>query len=244
MRMSKSKVLLYSQCPRKFQFRHILKIPEPMHPAARIGIDVHDICDKFFDKIDLNTKNAEEHFVQVIKQMTPIDACEKMILYLTNFCNYEIKRFNEMEDKTNYIPKFREVEFNMKEHNIKGFVDRIDKTPEGYVLLDYKTGVPKNMREHMYELSLYAKGVEEEKGIKIAKIGVLKLKNKNKILDLSDVSENDRTKALDLTLKVRQLVAEEEFDKNVGNHCFYQCPENYKSLCRKIDNGEIKHIVD
>lgn len=70
------------------------------------------------------------------------------------------------------------VEFKMKNSNsvyLKGKIDRIDESPEGLTVLDYKTGSPKNYREE--------DGIAEHAKIQLAlyKYAVTKLLKANKV---------------------------------------------------------------
>lgn len=238
MRLSKSKVLLYAECPRKFDFQYNKKMEYETHPSAIIGKDVHDICDKFFDKINLNAKDIEHEFRTVIADLTPVDFPEKGIEYLHNFVNNELgilALFENYKNNWDFImPAYREVKIINKEYRINGIIDRINLLEDGtFIVIDYKTGAAKSMKHYMYELSLYAWLAEQELGIKVTKVGVYKLKNKRKILDIADVTTEDKQRALDYTLQVRQLIADEQFDAKKGVGCYW-CPPLYKALCEKM----------
>lgn len=238
--MSKSKVLCYASCPRMFKFNYILRLPTQMHPAAIIGINIHDMAEKFFDKVDMSRKDIKEHYQEIVNELLP-NMCEKTKLYADNFITLELQRRQLANDNNTisfYKPTYREVK---AEHDgIKGIIDRIDQLPDGtYALIDYKTGQPKNIKHYMYELSLYAWLAEKTLYIKVSKVGIAKLKNKGKILELFDITQTDMEQAVAITKNVKQLIKDEEFDMKKGSACYY-CP--YKNICDKLE--ERKERID
>lgn len=250
-RMSKSRVLLYAGCPLKYKFIKILKIPMIMHPSAGIGKKVHKVCEDFYKdfKID-NTSQTMEYITNkvniLIGQLTPKDIDDKGKDYLKNFGTYVLQTIELANDKKIHYnnPEYTELKVINEEHSIIGYIDRVEDVPGvGWTIIDYKTGTPKPMKEYMYELSLYAWLIENDPKIpidKIVAVGIVKLKNKGKILDTRPITNEDKLKALGLTLQVRDLIADEQFEPKKGKDCYW-CPLQYKSLCEKLKNGEIKH---
>lgn len=240
--MSKSKVLTYLACPRMFKFGNILRLPQPQHPAAAIGTVIHDMAEHFFDKIDMNRKDIAIHYKEIVYGMLP-NICDKTKLYADNFITFEInRRLEAIENNTmnTYKPAYLEVKVDF--NHIRGIIDRIDLIPGvGYVLIDYKTGQPKNIKEYMYELSLYAWLAEKVLKIKIVKVGVVKLKNKKKHLELFDVTQEDMKKAVTITQNVKDKINAEEFPMKKGGTCYY-C--GYRNVCEKLEERkERKELI-
>lgn len=250
-RMSKSRVLLYAGCPLKYKFIKILRIPMVFHPSAGIGKEVHKVCENFYKefKFDNEHQRIEQAKIEIdilLKKLTPKDIDEKGLDYIKNFGTYVLQTIEYANNKKikYYNPKYTELKVVNEEHNIIGYIDRVEFIYGiGWVVIDYKTGTPKNIREYMYELSLYAWLIENDPKIpidKIVAVGIVKLKNKGKILDIKPVTDEDKMKALALTKQVRDLIADEQFEPKKGKDCYW-CPSQYKSLCEKLKNGEIKH---
>lgn len=61
VRLSPSAITLHLQCPRKFYYRHIEKIPEKPSPFQIRGRIVHKVLEKFFD-LDFVEKAKEVHW--------------------------------------------------------------------------------------------------------------------------------------------------------------------------------------
>lgn len=233
--ISKSKVLCYVDCPRLFKFKYILKLPEQVHPAAGIGKNIHSMAENFFKKA--KPKSNKDECFEIIKGLLPDQPCEKTKLYATNFHTLIMQGVEEHGE----IKKPAYLEVVVEFEGIKGIIDRIDELPNrSYGIIDYKTGSPKNIKHYMYELSLYAWLAEKALNIKITKVAVDKLKNKGKIHEWHDVTQDDMTKAVALTRKVEGLIKAEEFDMKKGQTCYW-CP--HKDLCYKMEQRQ-KGIFD
>ena len=240
--MSKSKVLSYIACPRMFKFGNILRLPRVKHPAAEIGTAIHDMAEIFFDKIDMSREDIAEHYKEIVYDMLP-NMCDKTKLYADNFITFETnRRLNAIEEDImgTYIPAYLEVKVDF--NHVRGIIDRIDLIPGiGYALIDYKTGQPKNIKEYMYELSLYAWLAKEVLGIKVVKVGIVKLKNKKKHLELFDVTQEDMEKAVAITQHIKDKINAEEFPMKKGSTCFW-C--DYRNTCEKLEERrERKELI-
>lgn len=222
MRMSKSKVLCYNDCPRLFRFKYILKLPESEHPSATIGKVIHKMAEDFY-----KTKNNDD-VRKTIYDLLPDSPNEKTRLYADNFHTLVMQE----KEKYGKIIKPAYMEVTVEHDNIKGIIDRIDQLPDGsHAIIDYKTGTPKNISKYMFELALYAWLAEKCLGIKVTKVGVAKLKNKGKILELFDITQEDMEKAVMLTKATNELIIEEDFHMKKGQTCYW-CP--HKDLCYKM----------
>lgn len=225
--ISKSKVLCYVDCPRLFKFKYILKLPEQVHPAATIGKNIHSMAENFYKKANKDS-NRDECF-EIIKELLPDKPCEKTKLYATNFHTLIMQEIEEHGE----IKKPAFLEVVVEHEGIKGIVDKVIKFNDGtYGVVDYKTGSPKNIKHYMYELSLYAWLIEKSKGIKVTKVAVDKLRNKGKIHEWHDVTQDDMLKAVALTHQVRAKIEAEEFAMKKGQTCYW-CP--HKDLCYKME---------
>lgn len=240
MKMSKSKVLCYMNCPRHFKFKYIDELPEAMNIYAKRGIDVHAALDKFHKELDVSkVTNPDKDFNMLLKkiaiEMFGDDGYTKYENYFVNFVRYEAWKWYNTINKEHFKPKF--MEKRLDSEKVRGIIDRIDYIEDvGYILLDYKTGGEKNIKHFMFELSLYAFLVYECLGIKVVKVGIFWLKETKKNISLvvktADLTGNDVKKALDYVNNVQHAVENEEFDKPQERNCFF-C--GYKKACDMMD---------
>ena len=147
MRISYSAFDTYNNCSLKYKFANIDKIKEPKGKEAVFGTLVHATL-KFIHDPSLNPPNLEQ-----------------ALDFFSKNWNSEIFE-NELEERTafsmgismiqDYFKKNNPAEFNIvdlesrfeiaiqdeetgKGHVVSGIIDRIDKTADGYEIIDYKT---------------------------------------------------------------------------------------------------------
>ena len=158
MNISKSKIKTLENCPLCFKWQYLEYKKPDIPPAAvtRIGLDIHDIFNKFYDviKIDEIGDQPLEYFknsMEILPQYREI---------FNLFCNFQASRWNNTKDKDTFMPVLKEKKFINKDE--VGVVDAIhyDCDSKEYMVLDYKSGVsnPTNLR---FELNYYAKIVND-----------------------------------------------------------------------------------
>jgi len=67
IRLSASGISTYSQCQRKFYYRHIEKLPEKPTPQKVRGSIVHRVLDEFFNVADLANVPKDKHWHEIWK---------------------------------------------------------------------------------------------------------------------------------------------------------------------------------
>jgi exodeoxyribonuclease-5 len=123
--MTKSKIGQYNNCPYAFYVKYVTKWkPEVMSPELKKGIEIHDEIDK---AVKLSTISDE--FIRYIRNS------ELYKTWKNHFDN--VSKFQE------WTPLPIGHELNLEDPNINfgGIIDRVQKMPNGdVILLDYKTG--------------------------------------------------------------------------------------------------------
>ena len=104
----------------------------------------------------------------------------------------------------------------------------------GYVLLDYKTGNVETIVNYLIELGIYIHIFEYLTKEKIAKVGIIGLKERK--LYLRERKQSDIDAALMLFKKINYQIENDEFDFNPKANCYW-CPKNYRKLCSRKDKG-------
>ena len=179
--LSPSRTSDYLQCPLLYRFRTIDKIPESPSVAAIKGTLIHTVLENLFDapagarNIDL----AKELFttaVQELGQTSPIEV-GTLLGDLSHSGEINVSVAHElygsvssvldtyfvMEDPNRLEPFAREMAVNIEidtDFTIRGFIDRVDKTPSGDVrVVDYKSGKAPSERyanKAMFQMRFYA----------------------------------------------------------------------------------------
>ena len=182
---SPSSINTYNQCPRKYYFTYIAKLPSKGNIYQVKGNVVHSVLESFFDQKlpeDINYENAEERFKQTIfnlfsrfwkekhleikkielseaEQAIGIDDCINM---LYSWAEIFVKRMRKTglvfsEAFKSLTPLHKEKYFVADEYAVHGFVDVIEEKDGKIRLMDYKTSGSSYLTdEYLLQLGIYA----------------------------------------------------------------------------------------
>ena len=133
MILSKSKVMCFDNCPLKYRFIYIDKLPRaPPSPALANGNKAHSFSETLFDKCKII--NNEFYF----------DKPKNMSADMINILQLEMKRFEFLKRHNRldlFKPPFLEIHLENKELGIHGYIDRIEKNRDDtFTLMELKTG--------------------------------------------------------------------------------------------------------
>jgi len=146
MKMSYSK--LTTQCPQKFKYQYIDRIKgEPSLPLI-LGSAIHSALEQFYDypsedrklKLLQNLFRKEWKYQRtknkmMIAQSDEIEAGKKGLKMLENFIKNSFFEIPDPEQREEFV----EVQLT-DDIPFLGRIDRLDKTKDGYMVVDYKSG--------------------------------------------------------------------------------------------------------
>src|SRR3989338_10182874 len=174
--LSHSSLTMYGECPQKYKFKYIEKIPEKSKPFFSFGNSVHRALEYFY-----NVKNPpppslerlldyyKEHWLSpgYRDQAQEAEYFEDGKEILTKFYRKHIADFA--------VPFFVEYNFELKVEGVPvtGKVDRVDKLADGRLsILDYKTGkaLALNRGQGDAQLTMYQMACEELLGAEVARL--------------------------------------------------------------------------
>ncbi len=174
MRTSYSALETYKLCPQKFKFHDIDRIPEKKSKVAIFGSHIHSTLkymfsqDPLFPTLDEVLNYFRENFPQQEKfEAAPeekeiyLAAGERMLksFYAKNApWNFSVVDLESRFEVLLEDPRRKET------HILAGRMDRIDKTENGYEVIDYKTArtMPSQDKvNHDLQLSIYALGLQK-----------------------------------------------------------------------------------
>lgn len=156
MKISKSKINTYKKCPREFKYLYVDNLESEPNEYMQLGLDVHSIAENI--GIELQKKQNvtekdillafENNFVESKFDIT--QHMEHLFFFFVNLFNYGYRIVN-IEDK---------IENPLL--NINGIVDLVveDIQTGELIVIDYKTGKSKSIKEYRLELCMYRNLVE------------------------------------------------------------------------------------
>ena len=164
--LSASRIGDWTTCPLLFRFRTIDRIPEAPAPAAIMGTLMHTALEDLFDlpAVDRTPDAAHELFEAAWVDLQEEDvAAAAAVIDRVGSAPDLIASYFAIEDPMRLEPHAREFGFETPltpTFNIRGYVDRVDKAPDGRIrIVDYKTGKaprPQYQDKPMFQMRFYA----------------------------------------------------------------------------------------
>jgi DNA helicase-2/ATP-dependent DNA helicase PcrA len=186
LKFSFTQLKTFEECPWKYRFAHILKVPTQIKAPLAFGQTMHNTLQKFFQKILSGVKvNQTSLFGNNDLQKREPSLDELLEIYgqswiddgyisKTQKQNYKQKGVEQLTEFYNIHkgkfprPLFLEKGFNLKinDNIIVGKIDRVDLKNEKVEIVDYKTGkVPRFVKEidkwNKYQLLIYQLAAEQ-----------------------------------------------------------------------------------
>lgn len=142
LKLSASSIKTYEQCPRKWKFTYIDKLPKKKWPHTELGSFVHDALEAFHNEMR-DHPVPRENWGKVLQ--------EKCKLKLSKYSLTKEQKEKAKEMLDTYLTKLREdgmpeVIYNERGFTIelpgnitlRGFIDRVDKNNDSVHIVDYK----------------------------------------------------------------------------------------------------------
>lgn len=262
MRISYSALETYKTCPLKYKFQEIEKIKTPKSKEAVFGTILHSTL----------------NFIHTPSLLPP--TLEQALDYFSRNWNSDVFE-NELEERSafsqgvsmvqDYYKKNDPSKVNIvdlesrfqieigeddNKHIVSGIIDRIDKTEEGYEIIDYKTTKKMPTQEKVdndLQLSIYLQAFlkrypKEIENIDKIKVSLYFLKHGVKLTATRTPEQLEKIK--NLFLEVIKKIEEGKFDAQINplcDWCGYQniCPmwkHKFKEV-RKIDTEEVNEVI-
>lgn len=255
-----SQTQTFLQCPRKYQYKYVDKIQEKefeSSPDLILGHSVHAALEWLYNQINVFKIPSKDELLVKFKEQRDSEISEA-----TKEKELQLKWEQTLEDYirrgihyvANYYDKYSPFEnisvvateasivFELNDQTkFRGFIDRLDKEGETFVINDYKTNKnlpPESKEEYREQLTLYGLWVQQNyakyfKNIK-ARLHYLHF-------DLMDEREITDELLATVTKKYADTIAEIEakkFSYNMGDRKCFEPKENifcryceYYSLC-------------
>lgn len=174
--LSHSSISMYQECPQKYKFKYIDKIPEKPKHFFSFGSSVHEALEYFYGVTALPAPTLKE-VLQYLKDHWKSEGYKDETQEAQYFDDGKVilTAFYKKHIESYHIPFFVEYNFNLEVDGVPvtGKVDRIDKLPDGRIaILDYKTGkaIPEGRVLGDAQLTMYQMACEELLGAKVARL--------------------------------------------------------------------------
>lgn len=243
--LSPSRASDFKQCPLKYRFRAIDRIPEAPSRVAVRGTVVHAALEALFDLprderiVERAVELVGPAWNRVLADRPDVAAIlddEGLDAFLAEARSL-VSSYYRLEDPTRFDAESCEARVEVELPDgvlLRGFVDRIDVAPTGQVrVVDYKTGrAPGPMREQtaLFQMKFYALVVLRTRGVVPAQLKLLYLADSETLVyepDEAELIRFERTLAA-IWSAIRAAGETGDFRPKPGILCGW-C--DYKPLC-------------
>lgn len=242
--LSYSQIDTFNTCPLQYKYRYLLKIPVPPSAALSFGDTIHQTMKDFYQRAIAGQNPTKEDLLKILEEnWSPLGYPSK--LHEEKYKKEGQKILCEFFDRyynPSQLPIALEQVFSVKiAPNLKvgGKIDRIDQTPSGIEIIDYKTGKSPTQKEVEKDLQLALYALAAVDGT-LTYMGILKkipqpeevlvsfffFDNQEKISTVKDKSDFETLKKE--LLEKAQQISQSTFPPTPGKHCDF-C--EYRLLC-------------
>lgn len=200
MKTSFSSLDTFRTCPLKYKLQEIDKIKTPKSPEAVFGTLIHSTLRFIHDGnfILPTQKQALEHFTSNWNPEVFSDEFQERMAFakgIKMIQDYYKKNDPAKITVVDLESRFSiELEGENENHIISGFIDRIDKTENGYEIIDYKTSrklpsqdmVDNNMQLSIYLLAILKRYPDLANKIENVKLSLYFLQHGQKLSTILD----------------------------------------------------------
>lgn len=258
MRISYSALNTYKTCPFKYKLQNINKIREPKSKEAAFGTLIHSTLNFVHTPgiLSPTLEQTMEYFSTNWNSNVFESETEERAAFSQGV--EMIRRYYNDNDisKTNIVALESHFQIPLENHIISGIIDRIDRTDEGFEIIDYKTSkkMPsQEMIDNDLQLSIYLQAFlkrypEEKRNLEKIKVSLYFVKHGVKLASKRTKEQLDKVNQE--FLSVIEEIEKEKFDPIVNplcDWCGYQkhCPmwkHKFKKE-RKIDTQELNNAI-
>lgn len=265
MRLSYSGIDTYRTCGLKYKFREIDKLPEPKSKEAVFGTLIHSTMKFVHDPALLSPslEQALDHFSKNWNSEIWSDEIEERTAFAQGVgmiqCYYQDNRPGEARVIALESRFGIEIDGGHDtKHVLSGIIDRIDKTDDGYEIIDYKTARKMPSQDKVdtdLQLTIYTKAFldrypAERKNLDKITVSLYYLKHGVKLSSKRTMAD---LAALDATvLEVVKSIETKKFDPILSplcDWCGFQktCPlwkHKFKTEEKKLEKNEGEQAVE
>lgn len=209
---SPSSIKTYKQCPRKYYYTYVLKLPTPSNIHQVRGNIAHSVLEHFFD-IDtsvITLDSYQAHLKMVMQKLLlkewqnykpelnklelpkedEIHYFEDTLLMLLNWLELFFKKIDAKEgsfsERFSALTPERELMIMSETYHAKGIIDAIEKDENGTRLMDYKTSKKHNINDHILQLAIYSLLYYDKHGYLPEQVGIYFLKGGEVLKDVDE----------------------------------------------------------
>jgi DNA helicase-2/ATP-dependent DNA helicase PcrA len=232
-------IINYHNCPLKFKYQSIYRVPSPSTVEQRFGTFIHKLLYQYhyqLNKGKLEVDSLQTLFSTLSKNqgLGKFSIERQLLNKAKQALQTYVRRFKQELPKPVFFEK--SFDLQLEGHRIRGRVDRVDKLSNGgYELIDYKTGTawPKNKVNKDLQLSIYSLGAKECWKIEPEILTYYFVMDDKKIP--VQKSEEQLAEAKQIIMDVVKGILSEKFEPNPNYILCRFC--DYRIICSAQESG-------
>ncbi|MBN1551948.1 PD-(D/E)XK nuclease family protein [bacterium] len=229
LRLSYSKMSLFERCPRAYKKLYVDGIPPKPQPFFSFGSCIHAVMEVFYDE-NIKTKRSKRFLLEILEEkwadftigyhdeteasMYKAKAVEMLENYYDSFV--ATASFHPAE----FIESYFEIPVGTRAV-MTGFIDRIDKIDNRYILLDYKTEPTERSQESVdsdLQLTLYYWAAKNFLGINVDTLGLYMMAH-NTLLTTRRKPEDVDVLLERIKTVTNDMLTESTFEPRINKYC-------------------------
>lgn len=251
-RLSPSGAATFEQCPRRWRFRYVERLPDPPGIDALVGTFAHRVLEHLMQQpANRRTKDDARRIARSTwPELSSSDEYLDLELDEAQAKEFRWRAWGAIEGLW-YLEDPAGVDVRATEQQVsvtldgvpfRGVVDRVEAESEGVVVSDYKSGrapSPRFAPDRLHQVLLYAAAIAEETGEQPVKAQLLYLGQK---IVSTVVTSEEIDGAVEHLRSTWEDIAEacdiDDFAPRPGPLCGYcpyseQCPEGQAEILRR-----------
>ena len=241
-RLSPSGAATFEQCPRRWRFRYVDRLPDPPGPNALVGTFAHRVLEHLMQQHP--SRRTKDDARRIARASWPemsgsedyrdLELDEEQALEFRWQAWRAIEGLWDLEDPSSVDVQATEQQVSVTLDGVpfRGVVDRVESEPDGLVISDYKSGRAPTARYapgRLQQVLLYAAAIAEETGERPVRARLLYLGQKIVATGVTPVELGGAVEQLKSTWDaIGDACHTDDFSARPGPLCDY-CP--YAELC-------------
>jgi len=241
---SASSLKRYEDCPLCYKFQYVLLVPGLPKTYFSMGTAVHTVIELLSKQQLEGTTPTRERALELLNSCWSSEAYASRTHELEDRIKAEAMLDTylawQAANRNTIIAAEKKFQFPLNGRKVKGFIDRIEQTPEGeYVVVDFKTGskpssLTKNSVISDIQLNLYSLAIQEMSGRLPQRASFYYLKD-DKMVDYFPTEETVGV-FTESAKEIISAVCAERFDPAPSFQTCRFC--DYADLCGMNEAGE------
>ncbi len=159
--LSYSAITAYRDCPRQYWYRHVQRLPAVQSAEAVQGVILHEVLRRAGERLrrgdGVDARSLRSLHDEVWAETEFPDPRRAPVFRRNGAAELEAYR---AKGGFAAIPAYVEQPFEVAVDGwkLRGVIDRIDPSPQGWKIIDYKSGRPITRRRRDLQVALYALG--------------------------------------------------------------------------------------